>query len=78
MVVVGQYQGQAVEIVEHKGIGHPDSICEAVAEAFPSHCAGPTGSAAGGFFTTTSTRGCWSPATSSCNSVAGSCSSRWG
>jgi S-adenosylmethionine synthetase len=38
MMVVGHYQGQAVadqavEIVERKGIGHPDSICDAVAEA---------------------------------------------
>ncbi len=38
MMVVGHYQGQAVEdqaveIVERKGVGHPDSICDAVAEA---------------------------------------------
>jgi S-adenosylmethionine synthetase len=38
MILIESYQGQAieeqpVEIVERKGLGHPDSICDAVAEA---------------------------------------------
>ena len=30
------YSSQAVEIVERKGIGHPDTICDALAEELSS------------------------------------------
>lgn len=48
-----------VEIVERKGIGHPDSVADGIAEAVSRRSASTTSSTMGGYCTTTPTRWRW-------------------
>jgi S-adenosylmethionine synthetase len=47
-----------VEVAEHKGPGHPDTLCDALAEELSLACAATIWSASGRSPTTTSTRPC--------------------
>ena len=68
---------QPVEVVERKGVGHPDTICDALAEGNASSAsAGCTRSGLDSFFTTTSTRSFCAAVPRAPRSGAASCSRR--
>jgi len=49
-----------VEIVERKGLGHPDTICDAVMESISQALSRLTWSASAPSSTITATKDCWS------------------
>jgi hypothetical protein len=51
--------GEATEIVERKGLGHPDTICDAVMEAVAVQLARLISRPADAFSISMPTKGCW-------------------
>jgi len=50
----------AIEIVERKGLGHPDTICDLVIwSEFRWRCRTLTWNGSAEFYTTTATKVCW-------------------